>query len=43
MNLVIYGFENIEKGEIDIIVELVMLEKFKLVYCDNGKGIFDDI
>jgi len=43
MNSVIHGFENIEKGEIDIIAELATPEKFKLVYRDNGKGIPDDI
>lgn len=43
MNSVIHGFENIEKGEIDIIAELATPEKFKLIYRDNGKGIPDDI
>ena len=43
MNSVIHGFENIEKGDIEISAELVTANKFKLVYRDNGKGIPDDI
>ncbi len=39
MNSVIHGFEFMEKGQIDIFVELVNDEKLKITYKDNGKGI----
>jgi signal transduction histidine kinase len=43
MNSVIHGFENIEKGQIDICAELITTNKLKLVYRDNGIGIPSDI
>lgn len=43
MNLVIYGFEIMDEGIIDICVEMVSSNKFKFVYIDNGKGIFLEI
>ena len=43
MNSVIHGFENIEKGQIDICAELISKNKLKLIYRDNGKGIPADI
>ena len=43
MNSVIHGFENIEKGQIDICAELITTNKLKLVYRDNGIGIPTDI
>ncbi|MCQ8847903.1 ATP-binding protein [Alteromonas stellipolaris] len=43
MNSVIHGFENIEKGQIDICAELITTNKLKIVYRDNGIGIPSDI
>ena len=43
MNSVIHGFENIEEGAIDIRAEMVSINKLKLVYTDNGKGISPEI
>ncbi|MDO6566713.1 ATP-binding protein [Alteromonas sp. 1_MG-2023] len=43
MNSVIHGFEDVEKGQIDICAELITANKLKLVYRDNGIGIPSDI
>ena len=39
MNSIIHGFEDIEKGQIDIIIESVDDTKVSIKFKDNGKGI----
>ncbi len=39
MNSIIHGFEFMEKGKIDIFVDMVSENKISLKYVDNGKGI----
>mgnify|MGYP000359625139 CR=1 FL=1 len=43
MNSVIHGFEDMDRGEINIIAEMMSPTKMKLIYKDNGKGISNDI
>ncbi|GAC13762.1 ATP-binding protein [Aliiglaciecola lipolytica] len=39
MNSIIHGFEFIQKGNIDIYVEMITDNKIKIRYVDDGKGI----
>jgi len=39
MNSIIHGFENIDKGQIDITIESVDETKVSIEFKDNGKGI----
>jgi signal transduction histidine kinase len=43
MNSIIHGFEFIDKGQIDINIELVDDTKVSIEFCDNGKGIPDNL
>ena len=39
MNSIIHGFEHVDKGQIDIIIESVDDNKVSIEFKDNGKGI----
>jgi signal transduction histidine kinase len=39
MNSIIHGFEDVDKGQIDINIELVDNAKIRIEFIDNGKGI----
>ncbi|NTS77649.1 sensor histidine kinase [Catenovulum sp. SM1970] len=43
MNSVIHGFEEIDKGQIDITVNQVDEEHISILYKDNGKGVSADV
>jgi signal transduction histidine kinase len=39
MNSIIHGFEDIDKGQIDITIEFIDNTKISIEFADNGKGI----